>query len=127
MEAQKKAKAYNDLKSLFERRQKALETVNAQLEGSLRDATDECEPLQAQLTQAKLLLKKAYAQQKRDGKKEEEMQSLHVALKNAKANAVVLSEDNSKLASTVDRLEKDELDLRLMLKAAEERAKIAEI
>ena len=59
MEAQKKAKAYNDLKSLFERRQKALETVNAQLEGSLRDATDECESLHAQLTQAKLLLKKS--------------------------------------------------------------------
>ena len=74
--AQKKAKAYNDLKSLCERRQKALETVNAQLEGSLRDATDKYESLQVQLAQAKLLLKKAYAQQTRDGKKEEEMRNL---------------------------------------------------
>ena len=40
---------------------------------------------------------------------------------------MVLSEANSMLASKVYRLEKDELDLRLMLEAAEKRAKIAEI
>ena len=128
MEAQKKAKEYNKQREMFERRAKAQQTVIEQLESALRDATDKNESMQAQLTQAKLLLKKAYAaKQAQDGEREEEMRNLHVALKNAKANAVVLSEANSKLASKVYRLEKDELDLRLMLEAAEKRAKIAEI
>ena len=50
-----------------------------------------------------------------------------VYLKQAKANAVVLSETNSMLASEVDRLKKNELDLRLKLEAAEKRVEIAEI
>ena len=128
MNAQNRAKEYNKQREMFERRAKAQQTVIKQLESALRDATDKNESMQTQLTQAKLLLKKAYAaKQAQDGEREEEMRNLHVALKNAKANAVVLSEANSKLASKVYRLEKDELDFRLMLEAAEKRAEIAEI
>ena len=128
MNAQNRAKEYNKQREMFERRAKAQRTVIEQLESALRDATDKNKSMQVQLTQAKALLKKAYAsQQAQDGDKEEEKRHLHVALKHAKANAVDLSKANSMLASEVDRLKKDELDLRLMLEAAEKRAEIAEI
>ena len=128
MNAQNRAKEYNKQREMFERRAKAQQTVIAQLESALNEATDKNESMQIQLTQAKVLLKKAYAsQQAHDGEKEEEKRNLHVALKHAKANAVDLSKANSMLASEVDRLKKDELDLRLKLEAAEKRVEIAEI